>query len=324
MGEAPVGSGPALAPAPLGLRMAAAVVRRLPWGRFHAAWRAARVWEGRPYAVRVPGAAGAGGATFHCDLRDAIAREVCFTGGYGHQETALLDALLRPGGTFVDVGANWGWFTLLAASRVGPAGRVVALEPDPRLFPLLAGNAARNALGHVLPLPVAASDREGEAELAGYEEGQGNRGLSSLVRSAAAEAGSAAGPVFRVRTARLDDLLEAHGVERVDLVKVDVEGAEEAVLRGMAEGIAARRYRAVLLELHPGLVDDAGGLFAAVRAALGGAGYRGWTVDHAPETTRRAVYGRALAPRGLLRPLEEAGADAWPHQLWTVPGGWEP
>lgn len=311
MGDAP------LPPAPAGLRAAAAVVRRLPFGRYHAAWRAGRLWRG-PYGVRLPAALG--GAVFHCDLRDAIAREVCFTGAYGHQETALLRALLRPGATFVDVGANWGYFTLLAASLTGASGRVVALEPDPRLFPLLAGNAARNRLAHAEAVPVAASDTAGEALLAGFDERQGNWGLSTL--AAAGQGGDA--PVFRVRTERIDTLMDERGMESADLLKMDVEGAEEAALRGMAEGIARHRYRAVLLELHPGLVDDPARLFTAVRETFGGAGYRGWTVDHSPAATRRAAYGRGLAARDFLRPLEVAGQDAWPHQLWTAPGGWKP
>ena len=57
----------------------------------------------------------AGGYWFECDPRDAIAREVCFTGRYEPQETALVRTILRPGMSFVDVGANWGYFTLLAA-----------------------------------------------------------------------------------------------------------------------------------------------------------------------------------------------------------------
>ena len=75
-----------------------------------------------------------GGFTFECDLRDAISREVCFTGRYEPLETLLVQSTLRPGMTFVDVGANWGYFTLVASHLVGSSGLVVSLEPDPRLF----------------------------------------------------------------------------------------------------------------------------------------------------------------------------------------------
>ena len=103
----------------------------------------------------------AGAYRYACDLRDGIAREVFFTHGYAPQETALVRALLRPGHTFVDVGANWGYFTLLGAHLVGPHGRVVAFEPDPRLFRTLAWNLRANALSRVRALPLAAADRAG-------------------------------------------------------------------------------------------------------------------------------------------------------------------
>src|SRR5437867_7825119 len=140
-----------------------------------------------------------GGWGFRCDLRDSIAREVCFTGRYEPQETALVRAILRPGMTFLDVGANWGYFTLAAAHLVGETGRVVSLEPDPRLFAVLRANLADNRLGHVVALPVAAAEQPGWLTLAGYDEEDGNFGLSRLVTRAATGARA-----FRVAARPLD------------------------------------------------------------------------------------------------------------------------
>jgi tRNA G37 N-methylase Trm5 len=122
-----------------------------------------------------------GGGFFRCDLRDSIAREVCFTGRYEPQETALVRALLGPGMSFVDVGANWGYFTLLAAHQVGRSGRVISLEPDPRLFPVLADNIAVNHLSQVTALQVAAGSESGSLTLAGFDEAGDNFGLSRVV-----------------------------------------------------------------------------------------------------------------------------------------------
>ena len=138
----------ALGEAPGWLRAVAWAVRRLPAGRYRAMNALPRRLR---FAARLPREVG--GWRFACDLRDLTAREAFFTGRYGPQETALLGAALRPGATFVDVGANWGYFTLLAAHRVGPAGRVVALEPDPRLFALLRANLAANGIGWAVALP---------------------------------------------------------------------------------------------------------------------------------------------------------------------------
>lgn len=295
--------------APAGLRALAWAVRRLPAGRYRA-----MKWvrgEHPPFTTHLPEALG--GARFACDLRDDIAREVFLTGRYGAQETALLRAVLRPGDVFVDVGANWGYFTLLAASLVGRAGCVVALEPHPALFRALRDNAAANAMGQVDALALAAADAEGTLTLHAHADDAGNRGVSSLLE------GGGDGERFAVKAARLDDVLDARKLDRVELLKMDIEGAEEMALRGMTEGLARGRYRRLLLELHPAVHPDGAALVARVVSLLRAAGYTGWTVDHSPAATRRAAYARRPAPRAFLRPLDER-PDAWPHQLWLADG----
>src|SRR5665213_3408969 len=89
---------------PLRVRAAAAVVHALPAGRYYVMHGFARAHRG-PFWWRLP--EDVGGLIFRCDLRDALMREVCMTGRYEPQETILLQHLLRPGGVFVDVGANW-------------------------------------------------------------------------------------------------------------------------------------------------------------------------------------------------------------------------
>ncbi|HEX2080258.1 MAG TPA: FkbM family methyltransferase [Longimicrobium sp.] len=301
----------ALPPAPAWFRAARAVVRRLPAGRFRAFERLSRV-RMAPFEDRLDGEVG--GWRYGCDLRNVIAREACLTGRTAPAETAVVRAGLPPGGTFVDVGANWGYFTLVAAHVVGPRGRVVALEPDPRVHAELCANVARNGIRTVTVLPVAAADRAGEAVLRGYGEADRNRGVSSLV---AAPAGAAA---FTVRTAPLDDLLDGLSVGSVDLVKIDVEGAEELVVRGMARGMAAGRYRRILVELHPGQHPDGARLGETMYRMMDEAGYRGEWIDTGPEAEREALYGRA-APGPRLRPVRgDEPLGPWPHQLWTLAG----
>jgi FkbM family methyltransferase len=303
-------SGAAVRPAaPALLRAMAWAVRRLPAGRYRAMNLAPR--GGGAFWAALPRRAG--GVRFACDLRDVIAREVFFTGVYGPQETALLRALLRPGATLVDVGANWGWFTLLGASLVGREGRVVALEPDPRLFRLLRGNLAANGASHVAALPLAAAAEEGTLTLAGHDPGAGNWGLSSVV---AAHAG---GHRFEVRGRPIDTVLDELGIGTVELLKMDIEGAEEQALRGMGEGLARGRYRRVLVELHPTLHPRGAELLDDVAARLRAAGYRGWSVHSSAAATRRASYGRRVDAAALLGPLAASRGDAWPHQLWAAP-----
>src|SRR6185436_6225769 len=115
-----------------------------------------------------------------CDLSEEIARDACLVGIYEPQETWLVSRLLRPGMTAVDVGANWGYFTLLCAHLVGATGRVLSLEPDPRVFELLQENLALNDLPHVTPLPLAAAASCGTLTLDGYGPADTNRGVSRI------------------------------------------------------------------------------------------------------------------------------------------------
>ena len=110
--------------APRWLAWSAPVIRALPFGRYRIGNAVAGLAR-TPFTARLP--ADLGAAAFECDLRDSIAREVCFTGRYEPQETTLALALLRPGMTVLDVGANWGYFTLVAVRLIGAAGAVFGL-----------------------------------------------------------------------------------------------------------------------------------------------------------------------------------------------------
>ncbi len=297
--------------APLWTRAAGFVVRRLPAGRY----RVAR-WFVRPgvhFVAHLPPAFGS--LAFECDLGDDIAREVWLTGQYEPIQTAIVRASLRPGNTFVDVGANWGYFSLMAAHRVGSNGRVIAVEPDPRLYGALAANVARNSLSNVTRLSIAAAAVAGTAPLHGFRQGDGNRGVSSLL------GGHASGPSFTVRTAPLDGLLDSLGIDLVDLVKIDVEGAEGLALTGMVDGLRRHRYKRVLVEMHPRALAGIGSSPGHAAQGMRDAGYRGWWIDHSLEARRTAAYARAVELKAYLRPWSEGEpADAWPHALWIAPG----
>jgi len=92
-------------------------------------------------------------------------QELAETGLYDPATLAALHQLLRPGDTFVDIGANEGYFTVIASRLVGPAGRVLAVEPQARLAPVLARNLALNSCANVTIIPAAISDHAGTAQL---------------------------------------------------------------------------------------------------------------------------------------------------------------
>ena len=279
-------------------------MQRMPRGRYHLLSTIAPS-RGR-FIARLAG--DVGGARFDCDLADLLSREVCFTGMYEPPVTRVFRHHAAAGATIADVGANWGYFTLLAAAAVGPAGSVLALEPDPRQFEALARNVALNGYTQVACVQAAASATEGRVTLTGFADEAGNRGVSRIGAADQVE-----GRRFDVRAATLDGLTAAS--PRVDLVKIDVEGAEDLVLAGMHAGLSARRYRVVILELHPELLRARGVDPETCLQTLADLGYRGWTIDVSP-----AAYRRALRPEtsvdDLLLPLDRWRGTAWPHLVW--------
>jgi FkbM family methyltransferase len=253
-----------------------------------------------------------GNLAFECDPRDSVAREVCYTGYYEPQETQLLARILHAGDAFVDVGANWGYFTLAGAHLVGSTGRVLAFEPEARLYEMLRRNLELNAIGWVHPTRVAIGAQRGRLPFAAFDSESGNWGLS---RTAAANAPAD----FEVESVPLDEALADAGLSRVTLTKIDVEGGEAEVLAGMRAGLSASRYQYILLECHPALLAERGHDEQDTLAPLLESGYRLWSVIHTPHLHRLAARS-LLKPGDLLRPYAAGSfATEWPHVLAAAP-----
>lgn len=182
---------------------------------------------------------------------DAVGRHIY---KYGVHEEALTrflieDVAFRPGDVVFDVGAHIGWYSLLLDRLLPPDGRVYALEPDPENFEMLQENVRLNGARKVTPLRRAVSDRRGTRWL--YRYPSKNLGRHSLhpVHD---------GGRVRTKATTLDRLRRALDVEgRVPrLLKIDVEGHEEAVLRGAPETL--RACPVVITEHAPGLLGRAG------------------------------------------------------------------
>lgn len=159
--------------------------------------------------------------------------------------TRLLLSLLRPGDCMVDVGANVGFMSLLASRLVGPTGAVFAFEASPTTYARL--TALRSPHDNLTCQNCAVSDRDGELE---FSLGpQDHTGIASL-RELEAGAGR-----VRVKAIALDSMLER--LPRTSLVKIDVEGAEFLVLKGM-RSLLGRDRPVVVLELTPAFLSSFG------------------------------------------------------------------
>ena len=182
--------------------------------------------------------------------------------------TLALARYVQPGMLCVDVGANYGYYTLLMAAAAGPEGRVLACEPHPLLAEqLLPANLTLNGFeSRVAVCPLAISDRDGQVvEFGLHGNNVGSSSLASRVGVRIVTAtegedlqsrngdGRAVLPYdvvqrARVQTATLDSLCADW--PRLDLVKIDVEGAEALVWEGMQETLRRFRHAVVVMELH--------------------------------------------------------------------------
>jgi FkbM family methyltransferase len=197
------------------------------------------------------------------DLAELIQRHI-YLGVFEPEETALVRNLLRPGMTVVDVGANVGYYTALAASRVGKQGRVFSLEPSPYACERLRTMVEVNGLTNVQVCPVALGERAGELPL--YLGSHKNHSPTLV-----AHEGVAPAALVPVRT--FDECLDEWCLDYVDLLKLDVEGWEPKVFSGASGALRARRIHAVLCELNDHWLRRNGSSASALWQMLLGAGF---------------------------------------------------
>jgi len=189
------------------------------------------------------------GSTFELNLADGGQRHI-YQGTFEPHETRLVRRYLKPGMTFVDVGANVGYYTALAAHLAAAQGRVIAFEPSPYAFERLTRMIAGNGLKQAEAVNAALGDEPGTLDL--YSSGDPANHSPSLVSAEDR-------PVLaRVPVRTLDEEAKRLQLERIDFIKIDVEGYEPSVLRGAKRLLAERRIRAILCEFNPWWLEKAG------------------------------------------------------------------
>lgn len=185
-----------------------------------------------------------GNLTLELALSEHMQRRIFWMGYYNRDIVALLDRVVEQGMTVVDVGANIGEITLVAANRTGPGGRVIAFEPVDRLADKLQTNIDRNRLTHATVVRAGLSDQRGTALI--YDtwqpgrQGDENYGLGSLYGG-----GIGKRPLQQIAITTLDGFFSEHPEGRVDLIKIDIEGSELPCLKG-ARG-TLERFRPMLI-----------------------------------------------------------------------------
>ncbi len=211
---------------------------------------------------------------------------------------AVLRERLRIGDVVLDIGANIGNFTMLAASRVGPFGRVIAVEPIARNRRLIALAAQHNRFSQVEIIAAAASDRVGTIDLRTHPQTSN----SAIVAAAGERLREGCGSNLSVPALVLDDVLA--DLDRLDLVKIDIEGMEPLALRGLEHSLS--RLRPILLsEFHP---------WAIARAtATEAIDYLRWLLRWYPAITilhRDGSRERCSEPEAVMQAWREANQRA--------------
>ncbi len=177
-----------------------------------------------------------------------------------HEEatTDLFKRVIKEGDVVVDLGANIGYFSLLAAKLVGPKGRVFSFEPEPKNYSYLIKNTELNSYNNVFAFPKAVSDKNGTTQLyiCDYDTGHHTinqyKGIEAYGRGRETKEQS-----VEIETVTLDSFLEGK-TDRVDVIKMDVEGAEMLALLGMDRILRKNRNIKMFAEFFPLLIEKMG------------------------------------------------------------------
>ncbi len=249
------------------------------------------------------------GHVLRLDETDSIG--VARVGGYEPYESSLLESLVTPGSTVLDLGANLGVYTLRFARATGPTGHVVAFEPSPPTARLLAHNVRVNGYPHVRVERRALADRSGVRSLFLSETNIGDHRLYAAEE-----------PRRRidVEVVRLDDVVQIAG--ELSLVKMDIQGGEHAALDGMRRTLEAHPETWIASEYWPyGLAGagSSGPEFLARLRSLGG------IVLHIDESRRRVrpLDDEWLATTFTLARRNHTNLLVVPR-AWRAGGPWPP
>lgn len=234
------------------------------------------------------------GATIAGDTQEVLQQHVYYFGMWEANLTRWLSERLGAGDVFVDVGANIGYFSLLASKLVGRDGRVVAIEALPSTFDRLATNLERNGCDNVRALNVAAAETAGTLKV--FRGPDSHTGLATVVADFGHEYER------DVDAAPLSALLADDEVARARVIKIDVEGAELAVARGLRPILSATRPDLeVVIEMHPQPLGQQGQRARDVAEVLAGEGFHAYGLD--VDYTAAALAGNGAPPP--LRRLAE-------------------
>ncbi|WP_405912951.1 FkbM family methyltransferase [Streptomyces sp. NBC_00963] len=238
------------------------------------------------------------GALMACDSRDLIQRFVQLSGVWEPHMTRWLEGRLTSGDVLIDVGANVGYFALLGSRLVGPTGRVVTVEASPAFHERVLQHAALNNCDNIRAVNAAVSDRH--ETLTFVLASSANMGANSIVPY-----DGPAESAFEAQAYPLAELLEADEISRARVVKIDVEGAEGGVVRGLAPVLDRMRQDVeIAVEVTPERMTQLGHSVDELMETMRSRGFHAYRLpnDYRPESYPRALR-HPEPPRRWNRPV---------------------
>jgi FkbM family methyltransferase len=208
---------------------------------------------------------------------------------YESETSQFLGAVLGQGDTFIDVGAHVGYFSMLGAALVGPAGRVISFEPDTSNYAHLLEHVERNAAAQVLPVPMAVGSEARVAEFFVNDDNDGGHGLWN-VGSHPFNARTREAPRTRkVFLTTLDEFVGSSGPRRVKAIKIDAEGSELAVLAGARMLLEQHAVPFVVAEINRFALTAMGTSEAALRGFMTMLGYETYVFQPGQSVLQRLM-----------------------------------
>ncbi len=225
------------------------------------------------------------GIYFELLIGDWVQENIFFLGEYEGAELQFVEKSLREGDVFIDIGANIGLYTLHASSWVGTGGKVIAFEPLPQNYQSLNNNISINNGENIVSENLAVADSKGEIEIF-YNDMDANSGMASayLTEYSGSE---------KIDAVSLDQYLLQHPVEKIDFIKMDIEGGEYKALLGMKSTLVD--YSPILLiELNEEVLSKTSHSNVDILNFLIGLGYHKQAIGHLGEGKNFAFTKIAL------------------------------
>ncbi|MFE2744110.1 FkbM family methyltransferase [Streptomyces scopuliridis] len=231
-------------------------------------------------------------ARFAVDTQDLIQRYIYLFGVWEPHMTRWLQSRLRPGDTFIDVGANIGYYSVLASGLVGDDGQVVAIEASPAFHQRLSQQVRLNECENVRAVNGAVSDSW--TTLTFVLASSANMGANSIVPYDGPAESS-----FEIEARPLPELLESDEIARARVIKIDVEGAEGPVVRGMVPMLDKLRPDVeITVEVTPERMAQLGDSAEELLTTMRDHGFNVYRLanDYAPESYPSALRGKPVVP----------------------------